>query len=106
MSGLDNTSYTVRSVTAATTATNNDYVIAVSPGANPTNVALPDPTTVQPGRNYVIRRDATATNVVNITGNINGVGVATHAVGAAGAISATEVYNSGTTWLTDKAPGA
>lgn len=100
MSGLDNTSYTVRSVTAATTATNNDYFIAVSPGANPTNVALPDPATVQPGRQFVIRRDATATNVVNITGHINGSGSSTVAVGSAGAIGATIVINTGTTWLT------
>lgn len=100
MSGLDNTSYTVRSVTAATSATNNDYLIAVSPGANPTNIALPAPSAVQPGREYVIRRDATATNVVNITGHINGSGSATVAVGSAGAIGATTVTNTGTTWLT------
>lgn len=106
MSGLDNTSYTVRSVTAATTATNNDYFIAVSPGANPVNIALPDPLTVQPGREYVIRRDATATNVVNATGNINGTGAATHAVGAAGAISATVFVSNGTTWLSNKASGS
>lgn len=102
MSGLDNTSFTVRSVTAATTATNNDFVIAVSPGANPTNVALPAPSSVQPGRAFTIRRDATATNVVNITGNINGTGSATIAVGAAGAVGATTVWNTGSTWLTDK----
>lgn len=102
MSGFDNTAYTVRSVTAATTATNNDYVIAVSPGANPTNVALPDPTTVQPGRSYIVRRDATATNVVNITGHINGTGSSTVAVGTAGAIGATRVFSNGTTWLTDR----
>jgi len=100
MSGLDNTSFTVRSVTAATTATANDYVIAVSPGANPTNVALPDPTTVQPGRTYLIRRDATATNVVNVTGHINGSGSSTVQIGAAGAIGSALVVNTGATWLT------
>lgn len=100
MSGFDNTSYTLRSVTAATTATDNDYYIAVSPGANPTNVALPAPATAIPGRVYIIRRDATATNVVNITGNINGTGAATVAVGAAGTASSISVVNNGTTWLT------
>ncbi len=100
MSGFDNTSFTVRSVTAATTATNNDYVIAVSPGANPTNIALPDPTTVQPGRTYLIRRDATATNVVNVTGHINGSGSSTVAIGSAGAIGSAFVINTGSTWLT------
>lgn len=102
MSGLDNTSHTLRSVTAATTATDNDYVIAVSPGANPTNVALPAPTSAIPGRKIVVRRDATATNVVNITGNINGTGSATVAVGSAGAIGSVVLYNTGSTWLTDK----
>lgn len=100
MSGFDNTSFTVRSVTAATTATANDYVIAVSPGANPVNIALPDPTTVQPGRMYLIRRDGTATNVVNVTGNVNGSGSATVAIGSAGAIGSALVINTGTTWLT------
>ena len=98
MSGFDNTSYTLRSVTAATTATDNDYYIAVSPGANPTNVALP--ASAIPGRVYIIRRDATATNVVNITGNINGTGAATVAVGAAGTASSISVVNNGATWLT------
>lgn len=100
MSGLDNTSETIRSVTAATTATDNDYFIAVSPGANPTNIALPAPASTIPGRVLVIRRDATATNVVNITGNINGSGAATVAVGAAGAIGTVVVRNTGSTWLT------
>ena len=99
MSGLDNTSATVRSVTAATTATDNDFVIAVSPGANPTNVALPDPTTTIPGRHILIRRDATATNVVNVTGHINGSGSSTVAIGSAGAIGSAWVINTGSTWL-------
>jgi hypothetical protein len=100
MSGLDNTSETVRLVTAATTATNNDYFIGVSPGANPVNIAIPDPLTVQPGRVYLVRRDATATNVVNVTGNINGNASATVAVGSAGAIGTISLRNTGTTWLT------
>ena len=100
MSGLDNTPATVRSVTAATTATANDFVIAVSPGANPTNVALPDPTTTIPGRHILIRRDATATNVVNVTGHINGSGSSTVAIGSAGAIGSAWVINTGSTWLT------
>jgi hypothetical protein len=99
MSGLDNTSETIRLVTAATTATDNDYFIAVSPGANPTNVALPAPATTIPGRIIVIRRDATATNVVNATGNINGNASATLAVGTAGAIGTVSYRNTGTTWL-------
>lgn len=100
MSGLDNTSETIRSVTAATTAADTDYFIAVSPGANPTNVALPAPASTIPGRVYIIRRDATATNVVNITGNINGNASATVAVGSAGAIGSVAVRNTGSTWLT------
>lgn len=100
MSGLDNTSFTVRSVTAGTTATSNDYVIAVSPGANPVNIALPDPTLTQPGRTYLIRRDGTATNVVNVTGNVNGTTSNTVAIGSAGAIGSALVINTGSTWIT------
>jgi hypothetical protein len=99
MSGLDNTSETVRLVTAATTATDNDYFIGVSPGANPTNIALPAPASTIPGRTYIIRRDATATNVVNATGNINGTASNTVAIGSAGAIGTASFRNTGTTWL-------
>lgn len=100
MSGLDNTSFTVRSVAATTTLTNNDYVLTVdAPAANVT-VNLPAVASVQPGRAYVIKRDATATQTVTLDGSgsetINGA--TTRAVGAAGTAGACTVVSDGTAW--------
>lgn len=99
MSGLDDTSWTVRATTVATTLTNNDYVLLVSPTGGSIVITVPAPTAVQPGRNYIIRRDATATNTVTVTpasGLING---AANLVLAAGAISSAEIYSDGTNWF-------
>ncbi len=99
MSGFDNTSLTVRSVTATTTLTNNDYVLLVSPAAN-TTVNLPAVASVQPGRLYHIKRDATATNTVTLDGSgsetINGA--TTRAVGAAGTAGGCTIVSDGTAW--------
>lgn len=100
MSGLDDTSFTVRSVAATTTLTNNDYVLTVdAPAANVT-VNLPAVASVQPGRTYVIKRDATATQTVTLDGSgsetINGA--TTRAVGAAGTAGACTVVSDGTAW--------
>ncbi|QNN98959.1 baseplate wedge protein [Streptomyces phage Zeigle] len=100
MSGNDNTSYTVRVVSATTTLTNNDYVLSVeSPAANVT-VNLPAVASVQPGRTYIIKRDATATQTVTLDGNgsetINGA--ATRAVGAAGTAGAVVIISDGGEW--------
>ena len=99
MSGLDNTSYTVRATTVATTLTNTDSVLLVSPTGGSIVITVPAGSSVQPGRNYVVRRDATATNTVTITpasGLINGVA---SLVLAAGAISSAEIYTDGTNWF-------
>jgi hypothetical protein len=99
MSGFDNTSYTVRSTTVATTLTNTDSVLLVSPTGGSIVITIPAPATVQPGRNYCVRRDATATNTVTLTpaaGLING---AANLVLAAGAISAAEIFSDGTNWF-------
>lgn len=99
MSGLDNTSMTVRSVTASTTLTNNDYVLLVSPAAAVT-VTLPAVASVQPGRPYFICRDDTATNVVTLDGNASETidGAATLAVGVAGQFGALRIISTGTAW--------
>lgn len=99
MSGLDDTSYTTRSTTVATTLTQNDYVLFVSPTGGSIVITVPAASSVQPGRNYIIRRDATATNTVTITpasGTING---AANLVLAAGAISCAEIFSDGTNWF-------
>lgn len=101
MSGLDNTSYTVRATTVATTLTNQDSVLLVSPTGGSINITVPDATTIQPGRGYIVRRDATATNTVTLvrsgTNLINGA--TSLAVGSAGAIGSAEIYSDGTNWF-------
>lgn len=101
MSGLDNTSYTVRSTTVATTLTNQDSVLLVSPTGGSINITVPDATTIQPGRAYIVRRDATATNTVTLvrSGSNTINGATSLAVGSAGAIGSAEIYSDGTNWF-------
>ncbi len=99
MSGLDDTSFTTRSVTASTTVTDQDYFILVSPAANVV-ITIPAATAVQPGRVYTVRRDATATNTVTITPSSTTInGTTTFAVGSAGAIGTASVISTGSVWL-------
>ncbi len=98
MSGYDNTSETVRAVAAATTLTNNDYVVFASPTANIT-VTLPSVTLVQPGRPYtVVKNDAAFTVTLDGDGSetING---ATTLVLAASAYHGAEIVSTGTAWI-------
>lgn len=100
MSGADNTSYTVRVVAATTTLTANDYILSVEvPTANVT-VNLPAVATVPPGREYIIKRDATATFTVTLDGSgsetINGA--TTRAVGAAATAGACTIVSDGGEW--------
>lgn len=101
MSGLDNTSYTVATTTATSyTLTNNDSVLLVSPTSGSATINLPAVASVQPGRVYFIKRDATATNTVTLDGfgseTINGS--ATRAVGAAATAGGVIVISDGTAW--------
>lgn len=100
MSALDDTSFTYRAVTAATTLTANDYILAVSPTGGNVVVTVPDASTVIPGRVYWTRRDATATNTVTLTpaaGLIDGA--SSKAVGSAGAIGYLAIVSDGTNWI-------
>lgn len=103
MSGDDDISWTVRSVTGNTTLTNNDYLLLVSPGSATVVITLPDATTIPSGRNYIVRRDATATNIVQLARSganlING-SASNFAVGSAAAVGAAEIYSDGTNWFT------
>lgn len=103
MSGDDDISWTIRSVTAATTLNANDYLLFVAPGAATVVVTLPLAASVPPGRSYIVRRDATATNVVQLaragSDLING-SASNFAVGSAGAIGSAEIYSDGVSnWL-------
>lgn len=100
MSGADNTSYTIRIVAATTTLTQNDYILSVEvPTANVT-VNLPAVAAVPPGREYIIKRDATATFTVTLDGagseTINGA--TTRAVGAAATAGACTIVSDGGEW--------
>ena len=101
MSGFDDTSYTVRSTVATTdTLTNTDYVLLCSPTGGSQTINLPAVASIQPGRVYQIKRDATATNTVTLDGasseTINGA--TTRAVGAAGTAGGVTIVSDGTAW--------
>lgn len=100
MSGNDNIAFTVRVVAATTTLTQNDFVLSVeAPTANVT-VNLPAVASVPPGRQYIIKRDATATFTVTLDGSgsetINGG--TTLQVGAAGTAGAKIIISDGGEW--------
>lgn len=100
MSGLDNTSLTVRTISATDTATQTDFVIVVaSPTANVT-VNLPAVATVPPGRQYIVKRDATATFTVTLDafGSETINGATTAAVGAAATPGAKIIVSDGSAW--------
>jgi hypothetical protein len=97
---LDNTSETVRAVTATTTLTNNDYVVLCDPAGGAITVNLPAVATVQPGRTYWIRSTGT-TNAVTIDGSGAETidGGATKSLASA-AVHAVKIVSDGTAWFT------
>lgn len=100
MSGTDPQAFTVRTVTAATTMTANDYVL-IATASSAYAVTLPDSETgVVPGRPYLILKDAGA-NAITITpadaaDTING---ATTMVLASGAFHGAQLINTGDVWV-------
>lgn len=99
MSGADNTSYTTRTVTAATTVTATDFHVHAVAGAAYA-VTLPDSESIQPGRPYFITKDAGA-NAITVTpfdaaDTING---ATTLVLAASAFHGVQLVNTGDVWI-------
>ena len=100
MSGNDNIAFTTRVVAATTTLTQNDWMISVEvPTANVT-INLPPVASVPPGRQYIVKRDATATFTVTLDGDgsetINGA--TTRAVGAAATAGACTIMSDGGEW--------
>lgn len=100
MSGFDNTSETVRAVTATTTLTANDYILLADPAGGAITVNLPAVATTQPGRTYWVRTTGT-TNAVTLDGNASETidGSATKAL-ASGAIHSVKIVSDGTAWFT------
>jgi hypothetical protein len=99
MSGFDNTSETVRVITATTTATDNDYDIYAKGITGNILVNLPPVATTIPGRSYSITKDGAAFTVTidaNASETING---ATTLVLAASAFHGAVIVNTGTEWV-------
>lgn len=99
MSGTDPQAFTLRTVTAATTLTANDYHVHAVAGSAYA-ITLPDSESTVPGRPYYITKDAGA-NAITITpfdgaDTINGA--ATLAL-ASGAFHGAMLINTGDVWL-------
>lgn len=102
MSGLDDTSYTVTTVTATPyTVTNTDYMVLVSiNGASVVN--LPQAAAANAGRVYVVKQIASASAAVTVkstTSTIDGTAGATGVlVKSANANGAMQFLSDGTNW--------
>lgn len=101
MSGLDNTSYTVRtSVATSETLTNNDYVVLYTNTAAKA-VTVPAASSVQPGRPFaLINTNTGAVTITPSSGLIDGQATQTVAAGAVGAYHGRIISNDGTNWFT------
>lgn len=98
MSGLDNTSYTVRTTSATTeTLTNNDAVVVFTAGTAKT-CNLPSALVVQPGRRYVIINTAAGAVTIDPFGSETINGAATLAVTAS--TGRADIVSTGTQWWT------
>lgn len=103
MSGFDNTSFTVNTVSGTTyTVTNNDYVVVLTNSAAKT-VNLPPVATTQPGRVYQFI--CTNTGVATLDGNgsetINGATTFAMTAGTVGGITGrAAIVSDGTQWFT------
>lgn len=101
MSGLDNTSYTVRTVTGTTaTLTANDYVLILT-SASAKTVNVPAASAVIPGRVYtVINTAANTATITPASGTINGAATFVTPAGTAAGAGRTTIVSDGTTWWT------
>lgn len=97
MSGLDNTSFTVRTTAATTdTLTQNDSIVIYTATSAKT-VNLPAVASVQPGRRYVVINTAAgAATLTPAAGTIDGA--ATKAVTAT--TGRADFFTDGTNWFT------
>lgn len=100
MSGFDNTSETVRTITATDTATNNDYTIYATVTANSV-VNLPAVASLVPGRTYRIVKDAAAFTVTIDPAGAELINGASTLVLAASAFHAAVIVNTGTAWIVE-----
>jgi hypothetical protein len=99
MSGFDNTSETVRVITATDTATNNDFVIYAKGITGNITLNLPAVASLTPGRPYSIIKDAAAFTVTIDPAGSETVNGATTLVLAASAFHGATIVNTGTEWI-------
>jgi hypothetical protein len=98
MSGLDNTSFTTRASAVATTLNANDYVLICS-ATGAYAVTLPTADLIQPGRCYVVIKDASAFAItITATGGDTINGAATEVL-AASAFHAVTLFSDGLNWF-------
>ncbi len=98
MSGLDNTSYTVRTATGTTdTLTNNDYIVVYTNTAAKT-VNLPSVASVQPGRRFTVINTATGAVTLDPAGSETINGAATLTVTAS--TGRADFVSTGAQWWT------
>jgi len=100
MSGLDNTSETVRTVATTTTLTNNDYDLLVIGATGAVTVNLPDATKLQPGRFYRCYKDAAAQTITITPFGSQTIDTASSTTLASGAIHAKGLLTDGANWFT------
>lgn len=100
ISGLDNTSYTLRKTSVATTLTDNDSILLCTPTASFT-VTLPLVDPQQPGQVFYVTQ-SNAAGFVTLAGSGGATidGTATLAVAGATTKAAVKVVSDGTNWFT------
>lgn len=101
MSGLDNTSFTVRTVAGTTdTLTANDFfVIYTSTSAKA--IAIPAISALTPGRVFAIINTAAGAATITPTGaTVNGAATFVTPAGTAAGAGRTWLVNDGTNWFT------
>lgn len=100
MSGLDDTSFTTRSSSATTNVlTQNDWNLLLVSLTGATAVTLPAGSTVSPGREYTVYKDASA-QTVTITPASGTVDGGANTTLASGAAHAKCFVTDGTNWFT------
>lgn len=100
MSGLDNTSYTIRKLSAAATVTDNDSILLCTPTASFT-VTLPLADPNQPGQVFYFAQTAVSGNQVTVAAaGANTIdGAATLVVGAANTKAQIKIVSDGSNWF-------
>jgi len=102
MSGFDDTNFTTTSVTAAYSASANDYVILYTTAGGAFAITLPAASAALAGRTYVLVQTASSTNAMTLKtagGTINGTAGGTGIALTASKIGLVHAVCDGTNWF-------